>query len=50
MNAFFNRLLFVINQPKADFLELELCGLNQQEIFKGTPFNEILGTSFKHYR
>ncbi|XP_065562277.1 uncharacterized protein LOC136028392 [Artemia franciscana] len=47
---FLNRLVFVINQPKANLLELALSGLNQQEIFKGTPFNEILGNSFKQYR
>ncbi|XP_065580150.1 uncharacterized protein LOC136040011, partial [Artemia franciscana] len=47
---FLNQLVFVINQPKANLLELELSGLNQQEIFKGTPFNEILGNSFKQYR
>ncbi|KAK2722175.1 hypothetical protein QYM36_002656 [Artemia franciscana] len=50
INNFLNRLVFVINQPNADFLELKLSGLYQQEIFAGTPFNEILGDSFKHYR
>ena len=47
---FLNWLVFVINQPKADLLDLELSGRNQQEIFKGTPFNETLGNSFKQYQ
>ncbi|KAK2708962.1 uncharacterized protein LOC136028431 [Artemia franciscana] len=50
MKNFLNRLVFVINQPKADLLELELSRRIQQEIFKGTPFNKILGNSFKQYR